>query len=107
MAHTLDFKYESLGYTARFEKPLLELWGAGAIIAKGMYEAYLPFGVPLSNFQLGGPASNAADTIVTVKIGDMGFSKFSFDKTESTFANFSEAGFASIPRLLNASTEWI
>jgi hypothetical protein len=107
MPLTLDYKYESLAYTARFEKPVLELWGAGAIIAKAMYDAYLPFNVPLSNFQLGGPTANAAETVVTVKLGDVGTSRFAFDRTESSFANFSEEAFQTIPRLLAASTDWL
>jgi hypothetical protein len=107
MLHTLDTKYNSIAYTARFESPLLELWGSGAIIAKGIYEAYLPFGVPLSNLQLGGPASNAADPVVTVKLGDVGVMKFAFDRTESSFVNFTEATLQQIPKLLLASTEWI
>lgn len=72
-----------------------------------MYEAYLPFNVPLSNFQLGGPASNAAETIVTVKLGEIGTCKFAFDRTESSFSNFTEEAFQSIPKLLAASTNWI
>src|SRR5579863_7048901 len=107
MPFTLDYKYESLVYTARFEKPALELWGAGAVIASAMYKAYLPFNVPLSNFQLGGPATNAAEIVVTVKLGDVGTSRFAFDRTESSFANFSEEAFQTIPGLLAASTDWL
>ena len=107
MSFTLDLKSEHLSYTARFEAPLLELWGAGAVIAKGMYGAYLPFGVALANFQMGGPSSNAADVVVTVRIGDVGLSKFAFDRTESAFTNFSEEFFQTIPKLLAASTQWI
>jgi len=107
MPYTLDYKYENFAYTARFEKPVLELWGAGATVTKGMYDAYLPFNVPLSNFQVGGPATNAAEPIVTVKLGDIGTARFAFDRTESSFANFSEEAFQTIPRLLAASTDWL
>jgi hypothetical protein len=56
---------------------------------------------------LGGPASNAAETIVTVKLGEIGSCKFALDRTESSFANFTEEAFQSIPKLLAASTNWI
>jgi hypothetical protein len=107
MPYTLDSKYENVAYTARFAAPVLELWGAGATVAQGMYDAYLPFNVPLSNFQIGGSASNAAEPIMTVKLGDVGTSRFAFDRTESSFANFSEEAFQTIPRLLAASTDWL
>jgi hypothetical protein len=103
----LDYKYESLAYTARFQRPVFQLWGAGATIASAMYEAYLPFNVPLSNFQLGSAATSAADVVVTVKLGDVGTSRFAFDRTESSFANFSEEAFQTFPRLLAASTDWL
>ncbi len=107
MAYTLDYKYESLNYTARFEKPVLELWGAGADITRGMYQAYLPFGVPLANFQIGSSTANAAEPVVTVKLGDVGTTRFAFDRTESSFANFSEEAFRTFPALLAASTDWL
>jgi hypothetical protein len=107
MTLTLDYKYESLAYTARFQKPVLQLWGAGATIASAMYEAYLPFNVPLSNFHLGSAATSAADVVVTVKLGDVGTCRFAFDRTESSFANFSEEAFRTFPRLLAASTDWL
>jgi hypothetical protein len=107
MTHELDLKQEFVSYVARYERPVFELWGAGATIAKSMYDAFLPFGVPLSNFQLASVLPNASEPIVTVKLGDVGTCKFAYDRTESVFANFTEEFFAQIPSVLAASTNWL
>jgi hypothetical protein len=107
MVYTMDVKQEYVSYTARFASPAFDLWGAGGKIARGLYEAFLPFGVPLANIQLNGSASNAAEPVVTVKIGDSGTCKFAFDRIESVFVNFSEQLFQSVPKMLEASTVWI
>jgi hypothetical protein len=107
MPHELDLKQEFVSYVARYERPVFELWGAGATIAKSMYDAFQPFGVPLSNFQLASVLPNASEPIVTVKLGDVGTCKFAYDRTEAVFANFTEEFFASIPKVLDASTSWL
>jgi hypothetical protein len=107
MPYILDLKQEYLSYVARFERPVFELWGAGGVIAKSLYDSFLPFGVPLSNFQLSSALPNGAEPIVTIRLGDVGTSKFAYDRTESVFANFSEEFFTSIPRVLAASTNWL
>lgn len=100
-------QHRQISHTARFENPVLELWGTGAKIAKGVYEAFLPFGIPLANYQLSGPAANAADIVITTKLGDVGVYKFAFDRVETTFTNFTEEAFRNIPGLLDASTKWL
>lgn len=106
MPYVMDLKQELLNYTARFQRPALNLFGAGERIVRGLYDAFAPFSVPLTSFQL--PAlGNAGETVVTVRLGDVGTSKFSYEKTELIFSNFSEDFFQSIPKILAASTDWL
>src|SRR5580700_5045232 len=107
MAYKLNLKHESLTYTAHFARPILELWGAGPTIMQGLYGAFSGFGVSLSNIQLSGNLTSAADTQVTVRIGQDGLHKFMFDKVETSFTNFSEAVFKTIPSVFQASTKWL
>jgi hypothetical protein len=107
MPYELDLKQEFVTYLARYDRPVFELWGAGATIAKSMYNAFLPFDVPLSNFQLASALPNASEPILTIKLGDVGTCKFAYDRIEAVFANFNEEFFAQIPSVLAASTSWL
>ncbi len=106
MPTTLDLRHETLGYTGNFARPTFELWGAGGVIVRQIYEALSPYKVSLQNFQLASALSSAADTILTVQVGST-LLKFSFEKVDVTFTAFSEEEFQAIPNFLNASTAWL
>jgi hypothetical protein len=106
MAATLDLRTEALRYTATFAHPPFALWGQGARIVGGIYDALLPYNVTLRNIQVLGNVPTAADTMVTVTIGSTVL-KFSFEKVEVTFTGFSEQEFQGIPNFLETSTAWI
>lgn len=106
MPVTLDIRHESLSYTARFARPPLDLWGAGGRVVGGISEALAPYNVTLRNIQLNASVPTAADTIATVQLGTT-ILKFSFEKIEVAFSNFSEEEFRGIPKFLQLSTGWL
>jgi hypothetical protein len=106
MPATLDLRHESLLYTGNFARPTFELWGAGGVVVRHIYEALSPYQVKLQNFQLSAALASAADTILTVNIGSTVL-KFSFEKIEASFAGFSEEEFQRIPKFLQTSTAWL
>lgn len=106
MTATLDIRHESLAYTAKFARPPLALWGAGGRIVGGFYEALAPYNVTLRNIQVSPSVPTAADPVVTVQLGTTVL-KFSFEKVEVAFSNFSEEEFRGIPRFLQVSTGWL
>lgn len=85
----------------------MELWGRGDIVLRAVYDALAPFGVPLANLAPSTSVNSAADPALTVKIGDVGTTKFALDRIESLFVNFTEDFFRSIPSILAASTGWV
>lgn len=107
MPYSLDIQQESLSYTVRYARPAFELWGTGGTVVGGLYNALSPHGVPLQNFQIATSVSSAADVIFTVKIAQYGVLKFTLEKMEFSFANFTEDTFRSIPQMLEASTRWL
>lgn len=106
MPATLDLRHEGLTYTGNFARPAFELWGAGGIIVRAIYEALSPYKVSLQSFQLASTLPTAADAILTVSVGSTVL-KFSFVKIEVSFTGFSEEEFQGIPSFLKASTDWL
>lgn len=106
MPATLDIRQESLSYTAMFARPPLGLWGAGGRIVSEFYKALEPYNVTLRNITLNPGTPTAADTVITVHIGSTVL-KFSFEKIEVAFSNFTEQEFQGIPKFLRSSTSWL
>ncbi len=106
MPATLDLRHESLIYTGNFSRPAFELWGAGGIVIREIYEALSPYKVGLQNFLLSPSLTTAADNILTVNVGSTVL-KFSFVKVDVSFSGFSEEEFQGIPKFLRASTAWL
>ena len=106
MPATLDTRFESLSYTARFAHPPFELWGKGGLMVRGIHEALAPYNITLQNIHLTSAMASAADTVITVQIGTT-ILKFSFEQIEIAFSRFSEEEFRGIPRFLKMSTSWL
>jgi hypothetical protein len=106
MPATLDFRQESLGYTGTFERPALELWGAGGNVIGRLHEALAPYKVGLQNFHLSPTLPTAADPMLTVNVGTTVL-KFSFEKIDVAFTNFTEEELQGIPTFLDLTTNWL
>jgi hypothetical protein len=107
MPFELDIRHENLSYVGRFAYPLFELWGSGGVILKGLYGALASYGVTLQNVQVHGNVQSASEPVVTVQVPKFGALKFSFERIEFSFEDFTVEFFESIPALLNAAVLWI
>jgi hypothetical protein len=107
MPHQLDLQQEYIGYTARFWRPLFELWGAGGVTAKALFEALSKRGITPINVQLNPGATNLSDHVITVKAGENTVIRFALDRLDFYFTNFTQEFFASMPPLLEDSTHWL
>jgi hypothetical protein len=105
MKSLLAVQNEELSHTARFERPLLELFGNPRAILTGLYGAFAPFGVSLADIRAEG--LNPADQVITVNIKYQGVHRFRFDRVETAFFQFSEDAFEKVPLILDASLRWI
>lgn len=107
MSIALDLQHESLAYTANFRRPPFELWGGGGGgVVRALYDALSPYNITLQQIQLSPSLSTAGDAVVTVRLRQTVL-KFSYEKIEVSFNEFSESEFQAIPKFLNAATGWL
>lgn len=104
MPFELDVRHENLSYVGKFAYPPFELWGS---VLKGVFDALSPYGVTLQNLQVTPSLPNAAEPIVTAVFQNVGALKFSLERIECNFANFTAEFFESIPALLSAAVGWM
>jgi hypothetical protein len=107
MPFKLDLRHEALNYTGHYARPTLELWGSGGVMIKGLLDALGPHGVTLQQIVVSGNMPNASETVVTAHVPSVGPVKFSLDKLEFNFSNFSPAFFESVPQTMVALVAWI
>jgi hypothetical protein len=94
-------------YIARFERPILGLWGEGRVLVQGLHDAFSPFGTTLADIRNESSSLNPADQVVAINIGLAAIHKFRFDRLETIFFNFDDETLKVIPSILEASTEWL
>jgi hypothetical protein len=107
MPFKLDLRHETLNYTGQYARPTLELWGSGGLMVKGLLDALGPHGVTLQQIVLSGNMPNAAETVVTAHVPNVGVVKFAFDKLEFNFSNFSTAFVEAMPQTMVGLVSWI
>lgn len=107
MAKELDIQRESLTYTARFAKPLFNLWGRGGAIVEALYEALAPYGVTLGNIVISANVVNAAEPVITVWVRGSSTVKFAFDRVEFALHDFTQDFFEALPKLFKDSLGWV
>src|ERR1019366_5294600 len=107
MPTELDIRQENLVYTARFAKPVFDLWGKGGQIIQPLYEALSPFGVTLGNIVLHGNVANSAEPVITIWLRGNSTVKFAFDRIDFAINGFTQDFFEMLPQLFGASTGWI
>jgi hypothetical protein len=103
----LDIRQEYLGYTARFLRPAFELWGAGGVVAKAVYDTLSKHDVGPLNVPLNPAASNLSDSVITVSGGEAVTIKFAFDRLDFYFNNFTQQLFESIPTIFEECTAFL
>lgn len=105
MPFLLDLRHESLTYKGQYAKPAMELWGNGGAIVKWMLDSLGPHGVTLPQIKLGGNLPSQSEWLVLAEVPGVGPVKFSFDKLEFNFINFSQDFFASLPETMDSLVE--
>ena len=94
-------------HIARFERPILGLWGEGKAIIEGLYGAFAPFGTSLEDIRNESSSLNPADQVIAVNVGLAAIHRFRFDRLETAFFNFGDDFLTKIPKILEASTNWL
>jgi hypothetical protein len=107
MPFKLDLRHETLNYVGHYARPALELWGSGGLVIKGLLDALGPHGVTLQQIVVSGNMSNASETVMTAHVPAVGPVKFSLDKLEFNFANFTSPFFEALPQTMVSLVSWI
>lgn len=74
---------------------------------EGLYGAFSPFGISLGDIRNESSSLNPADQVVAVNVGLTAVHRFRFDRLETAFFNFDDDFLATIPKVLEASTNWL
>lgn len=97
-----------LNYLGLFSKPTLSSWGQGGTILGGLYSAFRPYNVTISDMRFESLSPNLADSILTVFLFNYSANyKFKWDRVEAVFNDFNEEQFSIIPEVLQRGDEWI
>lgn len=96
-----------LDYVAAFSRPALSLWGDGARILQGLYDAFHGLHQGLNDITVEGDPGHPAQQSVTVAIKPNAYYRFRFDRVEAQMVNFSEAQLATLPDILARGDRWL
>src|SRR5215207_5292134 len=98
--------HDQFNYTGVFSKPAFELWGKGERIYRGLFAAFAPYGITVSNIRNSSASLDPSDQEVTVNMPGLQY-KFKFDRIECTQTNATEEELERFPTLLTSGDRWL
>lgn len=97
-----------VNYLGLFSKPALSSWGQGGMVLGGLYEAFRPYNITISDMRYESLSANLADSILTVFLFNYSANyKFKWDRVEAVFNDFTEEQSLTIPEVLKHGDDWI
>jgi hypothetical protein len=103
----LHIKRNQLDYIGAFAKPAFVLWGESKSLFEGLYHAFAPFNVTLSDFRIEGNVEDPSSQSVKVLVGSNATFRFRFDRFEVTIQDFSDAELSVLTNILASVGQWI
>lgn len=104
---TATIQINQLDYVAAFSRPALSLWGDGARILQGLYDAFYGLHQGLNDITVEGDPAHPAQQSVTVAIKPNAYYRFRFDRVEAQMVNFSDAQIAMLPDIVARGDRWL
>jgi hypothetical protein len=104
---TLTVKQNQMDYIGRFEKPVFSLVGETRQIIEGLYNAFSPYQVALSDFRLEEIVTTPSSFGVNVYLKSLGSYKFRFDRVESTAIGFADEDLPKFAMVLKRGEDWL
>lgn len=96
-----------LDYIGAFAKPAFVLWGESKSLFEGLYHAFAPFDVSLSDFRIEGNVEDPSSQSVKVLVGSNATFRFKFDRFEATINDFSDSELGVLTNFLVSAGRWI
>jgi hypothetical protein len=103
----LVIRRNEIDYTAALAEPAFELWGEAKTLVSGLYKAFRPFGVSLSDISDASDGESLAEKGVRVSLGPRGSFTFRFDRLEANLSNFLEPEIEQFARFAEAGYSWL
>ena len=104
---TLTVKQNQIDYIGLFEKPVFNLVGEARQIIEGLYNAFSPYQVALSDFRLEEVVTTPSSFGVNVYLKSLGSYKFRFDRVDCTFSGFADEDLPKFADILKRGDDWL
>jgi hypothetical protein len=104
---TLTVKQNQIEYIGLFEKPVFSLVGEARQIFEGLYNAFSPYQVALSDFRLEETLTTPSSFGVNVHLKSLGSYKFRFDRVECTVIGFADEDLTKFAVALKRGEDWL
>ena len=103
----LIVKQNQLDYVGAFSHPAFALYGSGSKLLEGVYAAFAPYHVTLSDIREDSTYGRPSELSLTVSFGISGILRFKLDRIEFTVYNFTAEDLQVFPQILRSSDEWL
>ncbi|SRR6266404_430456 len=103
----LIVKKNQLDYVGVFSHPAFPLYGSGSKLLEGVYTAFAPYHVTLSDIRDDSPYGRPSELSLTVSFGLSGIFRLKLDRVEFTVYNFTGEDLQVFPQILRSSDEWL
>ena len=107
MLNEILIEQNQLKHTGVFARPLLDLWGDGKTVLRGLYGAFSPHGATISGIRNESTSLSPSDQVIAVSLGERGVHRLRIDRTETTIVNFTEDNLRAFPAIVDASDRWL
>lgn len=96
-----------VNYLGLFSKPPFSSWNEGGKVLGGLYEAFSPYNISISDIKYES-FPNLADSTLTVFLFNYSANyKFKWDRVEAMFSDLTEEQFPTIPAVLQHGDQWL
>ena len=103
----LAVQTNGLDYVGTYSRPAFSLWGQGAKVVSGLYDAFTPMGVSLSQISSKSGGDGVASESVNVLLGKRGIFQFRFDRVAVSKKDFTDAELIDFPSVAKAGIDWL
>lgn len=104
---TLIVHQNQLSYIGTFERPPVELWGAGPSLLGGLLEVLTPFGTSIEGVVMDSTSGRAAEQGVVYEFGRQATYRFSVGSLKADLVDFQDSELKLFPDMIQSAEAWV
>jgi hypothetical protein len=104
---TLSVQQNQLSYVGTFERPPVELWGAGPSLLGGLLEVLTPFGTSIEGVVMDSTSGRPAEQAVVYEFGRQATYRFSLGSLKGDLLDFQETELSLFPEMIQKAEAWV